>query len=98
MRVSAKSISLLQELHTYVQRCDIRGPLARFSDVAADCFDGSYFREELDDLIRRRILHIIPYDSDGIDRRRNPELCGTRWSVNLSERAVKKLWPERVTP
>lgn len=96
LTISAKSAPLLDELHQYVVECNIRGTVARFRDVASDRFDGAYTREELGDLIRRRLLTVVRYGG-GSMRMSDPKLCGTIWTVDATERLVIALWPDRVS-
>lgn len=103
IRISAKSMRFLAELHEFVVRRNVRGDLTRFRDIASDRFDGHYYRLELDDLISRRLLTVIRHgfdDSLGRDPMRNgdPKLCGFGWSVDPAERLVRTLWPDRITP
>lgn len=103
IRINAKSIWLLDEIDKHVRYCNIRGPLDRFRDIAADPLDGLALKSELSDLIRRRLLTVIDYgfdDSLGRDpsRARDPDLCGTSWSVNPTERLIVALWSDRIQP
>ena len=102
IRVSSRSIPLLCELDEYVSTCNIRGPVIRFKDVASDRFDGAYFRSELDDLIRRRLITVVHHgfdDSLGRDptRMMDRRLCGAGWSVDTTDRLIRCLWPDRVS-
>ncbi len=51
---------------------------------------------ELDDLVRLRLLTVVRY-SDRESVGRNPHLCGTTWSVNLTERAIRTFWGHRLS-
>jgi hypothetical protein len=101
IRITARSIRVLCDMDRHVRACDIRGSVAAFVDVAADPLDGAYFKEELADLIKRRLLRVVEYgfdDSMGPDphRGRDQRLCGTSWSVNPTERLIRALWPSRL--
>jgi hypothetical protein len=101
IRIRSSSCRWLNAIHDHVVRCDIVGPVDRFRDVAADVLDGWAVRTELSDLLRRRLLYLVEYgfdDSMGRDpsRDRDPDLCGTSWSVNPSERLIRALWPDRI--
>lgn len=94
IRVSVASLALLAEVHEYIDQFDIRGET--LSHAASDVLDGLVTREEVDDLVRRRLLSVVPYDEpDEYDRERSA-LCGTTWTVSLTPRAMAALWPERM--
>ena len=102
LRISAKSIPILLEIDEHIRRCNIRGPIDRFRDVAADPLDGAVFRCELKDLINRRLVKVVKYgfdDSMGRDPARDQDqrLCGTSWSVNPRKRLIRALWPDRIS-
>lgn len=102
LRISAKSIPILLKIDRHIRECNIRGPIERFCDVAADPLDGAVFRRELKDLISRRLLKVVHHgfdDSMGRDpaRGQDQRLCGTSWSVNPRKRLIRALWPERIT-
>jgi hypothetical protein len=101
LRINASSAKWLDEMDRHVRTCDIRGPIDRFRDVAADPIDGAAYREDLDDLIRRRLLRVVPYDFDdsmGRDPYRDmcQRLCGSSWSVDPTPRLIRALWPDRL--
>lgn len=103
IRISAKSVWILDRIDQHVRCCNIRGPIDRFRDIAADPLDSLALRSELDDLIRRRLLTVIDYGFDdtlGRDIMRDAprDLCGTSWSVNPTERLILALWRDRVKP
>ena len=86
-----RSLPILCKIDEYIRHYDIRGVVLR--DAAADVLDGAVTRRELDDLIRRRLLTVVPYEAGqglgfGDD-------CGSKWSVNLTERAIGAFWPAR---
>lgn len=102
VRISATSVPLICTADRHVRRCGIRGPVSSFSDVFADSLDGLAMRDELKDMIRRKLLIVIPYgfdDSQGRDpnRDRDQRMCGTSWSVNPTERLIRALWQDRIT-
>jgi hypothetical protein len=77
IRISAKSIWILERIDEHIRYCNIRGPIECFLDAAADPLDGLAIRAELDDLIRRRLLTIVDYgfdDSMGRDPMRDSHL------------------------
>jgi hypothetical protein len=103
LRIAACSAPLIDELHSYVLRYGIRGPISRFRDVASDCFDSAYYRHELADLIKRKLLSVVRHgfdDSRGRDllRASDPRLCGVGWSVDPTDKLVRHIWPDRVVP
>lgn len=102
IRIRASSVPILLAIDQSIRSCNIRGPIERFRDVAADSLDGLVLRCELDDLVRRGLLKIVHQgfdDSMGRDPRRanDPALCGTSWSVDPSEKLIRALWSDRVT-
>ena len=97
IRISAHSLPILAKIHQHVEMCNIRGDLTRFRDVASDSCDGHFYRSELDDLIKRHLLMVIPYnDNDPIARYLDKTLCGSIWSIDPTERLVRALWPDRI--
>lgn len=101
LRISAKSIWILQRIDEHIRFCNIRGPIERFRDVAADPLDGLVIRSEFDDLVRRNLLKVVKYGFDnsmGRDPMRDsrPDLCGTSWSVNPTDRLILALWGHRI--
>lgn len=101
-RLSAVSLKWVAAIGDHIRACNVRGPLERFRDVAADALDGRALRGELDDLIRRRMLEVIRYgydDSRGRDPARlmDSEVCGTCWSVNPTEKFIRAFWSDRLT-
>jgi hypothetical protein len=96
IRVSAKSLPILCHIAGHVSRCDIRGPIERFRDVASDSCDGYFYRAELDDLVRRRLLTVVNYNDTDAANRFDRRLCGSTWSVDPTERLVRALWQDRI--
>lgn len=102
-KISSSSVWLLCRIDHHIRSCGIKGTFSRFLDVAGDSLDGLATRAELRDLIRRRFLTIIHYGFDDSlgrdpDRDRDPNLCGTSWSVNPTARFIRTFWPERLAP
>jgi hypothetical protein len=100
-RIRLCSVKWLAAIDEHVRHCNIVGGIGRFVDIASDVLDGWALRSELDDLIRRRLLVVVHYgfdDSMGPDllRYRDPDLCGTSWSVNPTEKMIRLFWPERL--
>jgi hypothetical protein len=84
-----------------IERYDVRGTMECFREIPSDLFDGHYFRHELEDLVRRRLLQVIEFgfdDSLGRDPLRNSDrrLCGVGWSVYATERLIRALCPHRL--
>lgn len=103
VRFRASSARWLNWIDRHIRACNIRGPLSRFTDVAADALDGHVTKKDLSDLIKRRLLVVVRYGYDDSEkwgpdpmRRMDPELCGTCWSVNPTERLIRALWPDRL--
>jgi len=101
IRFRSSSLPILLEIDEHIRFCDIRGPVSRFRDCASDRLDGAYFRRELRDLIRHGLLKIVEHgfdDSMGrdVNRDRDPQLCGTSWSVDPTERLIRACWPDRI--
>lgn len=102
-RINARSIPVVLEIDRHIRQCNIRGPLDRFRDAAADPLDGAVFRCELRDLIVRGMLVVVHYGFDDSmgrdpDRARDQSLCGTSWSVNPSAKMIRTFWPDRFHP
>lgn len=101
-RIKASSARWVCYIDEHIRSCNLRGPFSSFVDAAADPLDGAAFRSELRDLIDRRMLKVIEYgydDTKGRDphRGRDPNLCGTWWSVNPTEKMIRAFWPDRIT-
>lgn len=94
IRINERSLFWLREIDEFIRECDLCGERLR-DHAASDVLDGYATRSELDDLIRRRLLTVIHYDDDESPPIRR-ELCGSTWSVDLTERAVRALWPHRM--
>jgi len=93
-RVPAKSWPILLAIDDYVRRYNLRGK--RLADAASDVCDGGYTRAELEPLVRRRLLSIDRYcESRGYFP--DDELCGRSFTVRLTERAMRRIWPARCT-
>lgn len=86
IRISAKSLPWLIAIDEQVRRYGGK----HMEHVAADILDGWATRKELDDLIRRRLLAVVPY-FDNMDCPFSRDGCGGHWSVDLTPRAVQ-LW------
>lgn len=100
--VRPQSLPILADIDRHVRQCNIRGPLERFRDVAADTLDGAVSRQDLDDLIRRKLLVVTKHgfdDSRGRDPMRwmDPTTCGVGWSVDPAPQLINALWPDRIT-
>lgn len=96
IRVSAKSVPILSQIHHHIVMCNVRGDLSRFRDVASDACDGHFYRDELDDLVRRRLLVVVRYNDNDAANRFDKRLCGSTWSVEPTPQLVTALWPDRV--
>lgn len=60
----------------------------------SDTHDGGVFRREVDGLIRKRLLTVIPMKEMPGPREWDSGLMGYSWTVDLTERAMKTFWPE----
>lgn len=93
-----KSFLILAEIDEYVQQYDIRG--IELVQAPSDVCDGSYDRQELDELIRKKIFSICPHDEIPRGERKyydswNPPLCSHGWTVDFTPAAIKHFYPER---
>lgn len=93
VRMRPHSYALLCAVDDYIRKHDLRGEI--LSHAASDVLDGAVTRTEIDDLVRRRLLDIY---RDGGGPPGDPENCGTGWTVGLTERAMRALWPDRAQP
>lgn len=99
IRATPISMKILLELDNQVRRFDVKGDLDAFRDVAPDALDSYVMRHEVDELVRQRLLRVHRYNASEIedeDRMRDPQMCGTRWTVEVTPRLVAKLWPDRL--
>lgn len=94
-RINARSARWLCAIDDDVWRCDVRGRY-RLRMIAPDVLDGWATRAELDDLIRRRFLAVVPHDEITRDDREREPLCGSTWTVAMTDRAMKVFWPHRL--
>lgn len=92
-------LEALREIDEYVQRYDCRGHSLR--QAASDVLDGWADKRELQPFFRQKLMVMVRYD-DFADQRAEgigPEMehrCGMRWTVNLTDRAMKIFWPDRL--
>lgn len=94
-RIPATLAPLLVKIDSYIRQYNLRGQA--LASAASDVLDGLVLRNEIEPLIRRRLLEVIPYNDDaaGWWRRDDTTMCGRRYTVHLTERAVRALWPDR---
>lgn len=91
-----KSFLILAEIDEYVQQYDIRG--IGLVQAPSDVCDGSYDRQELDELIRKRVLSICRHDEpdpEYAEDEFSPSLCSYGWTVDFTPAAIKHFYPER---
>ena len=91
-RINANSVKYIDRIDQYIKQYDLRG--ADLLSAASDELDGAVYREEVEDLVRRKLLTIIRYEDDQMFG--NDNLSGFTWSVSLTERAIHIFWPNRV--
>jgi hypothetical protein len=91
-RINANSVKYITRIDQYIQQYDLRG--ADLLSAASDELDGAVYREEIEDLVRRKLLTVIRYEDDQMFG--NDNLSGFTWSVSLTERAIHIFWPNRV--
>lgn len=89
-RLRPASYRLLMDIDRYIRRYDVRGRGLPYT--ASDALDGGVNRSDVDELVRRRLLAIVPLAHG---RHNVDDLCGTSWTVELSARAIQLLWHER---
>jgi hypothetical protein len=83
-------VQLLDRIHRYIREYDVQG--RELPNAASDVLDGAVDREEIDDLVKRRLLEIVRYEKDeGYCGR----LCGDSFTVCLTKRAIAAFWPGR---
>lgn len=96
IEMSTESLNLIKAIGHFIEQHDIRG--AELPNAASDVLDGAVVRCEVEDLVRRKLLRIVNLDGIAADP---DELCGskpwfgTNWTVELTQRAIQVLWPER---
>lgn len=91
-KVDIASLRWLDAIDRYIRQYDIRG--RTLPEAASDVLDGWAIRDELDDLVRRRLLTVVRYRA--FERDLPPScLCGSDWSVHLTPRAIQTFWPKR---
>lgn len=88
-KIKLASLKYLCEIDRYIQQYK---PERRYlQNSASDVLDGAVDREEIDDLVRRRLLSVIHYHDD--EDWQPIGLCGSSWSVHLTDRAIQCFWP-----
>src|SRR5271166_6423558 len=92
------SIKILAEIDEYIKEFDIRG--IGLMQAPSDVCDGSFDRQELDELIRKKILSICWHDEIPRGERKyydswRPALCSHGWTVDFTPAAIKYFYPER---
>jgi len=92
-RINANSVKYIDRIDQYIKQYDLRG--TALLSAASDELDGVVYREEVEDLVRRKLLTIIRYDTDDY-MFGNDNLSGFTWSLSLTERAIHIFWPNRV--
>lgn len=92
-RINQRSLPLLISLDQHIRDHDCRG--TDLYGAPSDLFDGWAYRRELDDLIRRRLLCVLPTGNRRDER--GTDMCGTTWTVHLTDRAIQAWWPNRAT-
>lgn len=92
-RISASSFIWLERVAQHVAQYRPRGDALR--QAASDVLDSWASKDDLRDLIRRRILTVVPLS--GYDGHPLRELSGSTWTVEFTDRAVRALWPELAT-
>ena len=91
--IRLESVRLLCDIDRYIREFDKPGYDRRWlPSAASDVLDGAVDREEIDDLIRRRLLTVI-HDGETDEYGTSDSLCGNGWTVHLTERAIKAFWP-----
>lgn len=93
-RISPKSAQYLARIARYIQQFDIRG--AALAEAASDELDGLVYRYEIDELVRRRLLSIVPLEPD-LHFGGQDSLAGQNWTVSLTQRAINLFWPDRTS-
>lgn len=84
-------LEALREIDEYVQKYDCRGWSLR--QAASDVLDGWATKEELRPFFRQKLLVIVRHN----DGERYPsDLCGSDWTVDFTDRAIRIFWPDRL--
>lgn len=89
-RIKAESMQYLVKIDEYIREYDLRGEA--LLNAASDELDGAVYREEIDDLVRRKLLSVIKFTDEIIW---DGHICGYRWTVVLTPRAINLFWPAR---
>lgn len=91
-RLRPESYAMLLRIGAYITRYNVRGERA-LSFTASDVLDGDVTREDVDALVRARLLSIERFTGQ---RDALFEACGSDWSVRLTPRAMRLFWPDRL--
>ena len=89
----------IQEIDEYIRKYNCRGHSLR--QAASDVLDGWAEKEELRPFFRQRLMVMVRHD-DYEDQRaagigpEHEDRCGHRWTVDLTRRAIRCFWPDRL--
>lgn len=93
--ISYRAFKLLQELHEYITQYDLKGQ-SLVHNAASDVFDGAVGYSKLEELHKKRWLRIVKLKDDFITGGHWDNSCGSNWTVELTDIAIKRFWPERL--
>lgn len=101
--LSERDAEIVRRIDEYVKQHNLRG--RALIEAASDVLDGDILREDLDTLVRKRLLGIVRFKKTERNdllchiAHRNSGLesvCGTFFTVDLTDLAIRRFWPERV--
>ncbi len=90
-RLTPQQARWIDRVDGYIRRYDCRGH--QVFAAASDVFDGWLKREEVEPLVRQRLLQVFPIPAD---ERSWTGLLGDRVTVEFTTRAVRLFWPDRL--
>src|SRR5208337_260135 len=88
--LSWKSFKILLEIDQYIRKYDVHGDY--LFQAPSDVCDGSFDRQELDELIRKRIFSV---SGIAVYPRDETTICSRGYTVEFTKKAIQWFYPNR---
>lgn len=93
-RLGPTTIEALVEIDRYIREGDCRGDGLR--QAASDVLDGWATKEDLQTFFRQKLMVIVDLGPFYEFPPECDKMCGQRWTVDLTDRAMRIFWPDRM--